>query len=79
MRKPLKPCPDCGAPIGEHHRDECDVEFCRIAVGQHRTACTFTPMTRDGKCGPAVAGLLVRSFEKAGRLCYETVGGTGAE
>jgi hypothetical protein len=28
MRKQLKPCPDCGAPVGEGHRDGCDVERC---------------------------------------------------
>ena len=28
MTKKLGPCPDCGAPIGERHRDGCDVERC---------------------------------------------------
>jgi hypothetical protein len=29
MNKKLKPtCPDCGAPVGERHRDGCDVERC---------------------------------------------------
>ncbi len=28
MTKQLRPCPDCGAPVGERHRDGCDVERC---------------------------------------------------
>jgi hypothetical protein len=28
MHKQLKPCPDCGAPIGQRHNDGCDVERC---------------------------------------------------
>ncbi len=28
MSKQPRPCPDCGAPIGERHRDGCDVERC---------------------------------------------------
>ena len=28
MSKQLKPCPDCGAPVGERNRDGCDVERC---------------------------------------------------
>ena len=26
--KQLKPCPDCGAPIGERYRAGCDIERC---------------------------------------------------
>jgi hypothetical protein len=28
MSKTFGPCPDCGAPIGQRHRDGCDIERC---------------------------------------------------
>jgi hypothetical protein len=28
MTKQLRPCPDCGAYVGELHRDGCDVQRC---------------------------------------------------
>jgi hypothetical protein len=28
MSTSLGPCPDCGTPIGERHREGCDVERC---------------------------------------------------
>jgi hypothetical protein len=34
-----KHCPDCGAAVGEPHRDDCDVERCTVCASQ-RTSCS---------------------------------------
>jgi hypothetical protein len=35
-------CPDCACPVGEPHREECDVERCSVC-GTQRVSCTGCP------------------------------------
>ena len=53
MSKKLGPCPDCGTPIGERHREGCDIERCPHCAWAALGCGTSTRMIRDGKFGMA--------------------------
>ena len=43
MSKKLGPCPDCATPIGERHREGCDIEPCPHCGWQALGCSRFDP------------------------------------
>lgn len=46
QKKAGKPCPDCGALVGEKHQAMCDVARC-LATGAQRLSCVCTQCGED--------------------------------
>ena len=74
MTKASKPCPDCGACVGEKHKDSCDVERCPAAADKLWGASGSIRTTRVAKYGTG-AGRGRRTANASGSLSAATAPG----